>query len=524
MDSRKEVLLKEIESFRFRTISEDIFELYDEYESLCLLTEDSYELLNLGFYRGEAYFRLGYYQKSQELINSCLLKHPLPSQPEINAKCHNILGLIYSSMGYQMVALENFLSGLDFATQVEDSRQKTVIQLNMGWLYRDLGDYDKALFYYYRALKEFNYEADNGFYNLKILCYSYIGQIYFKTGRYQEGLDLLEIIELLLKKHSGEFYYICISNLRIRALHFLNEGGKIDTIITEAMKHVTDTVDFLEYSSDYLDLCRYAIAFKPEYARDFIDKLRENTKKVSLPFLMLNVQRLEVTYQEKYADPSAYLEACGEYVKVHQNYELINRKSKLGSLNNIEVLRKVQKECQLYLEQSKLDLMTGLLNKASFEQTVGNILQRKTLSSGRSLSKSSFALAIIDLDHFKEINDTFGHMEGDKALMEIVRFMTDILDDSVILGRIGGDEFGAFWSSVENAEALYNQVSEMQKAFISHCKTSSDMVYDASISIGIMFSDGDPLNYKELFQRADNELYKAKASGRATICLESVLN
>ncbi|MFV0517942.1 MAG: diguanylate cyclase [Aminipila sp.] len=516
MESRKVLLENELESYRFSTIPKKIFDLYNEYESLCRTTNDLQGLLYLEFYRGETNLRLGNYEEAQDIINKCLLNPPAPVTPALRAKCHNILGLIYTAMGYQMVALENFLTGLDFAIQAEDSRQKNVIHVNMGCLYRDLGDYDKALFYYYQALREFTYRESNSFYSLKILCYSYICQIYFKTARYKEGLEILSVIDHLISINPGEFYYISISNIRVRAFHYLMKDDEITKILEEVIKQAHDTEDFLEFSADYLDLCNFIIDFNPKYSRMLIDVLRNNINKISLPFLLLNLQKLEVIYKQNYASKEEFLASCGEYVTAQQHYDIINRSSKLKGLNNIEVLRKVQKQCEIYLEQSKLDLMTGLLNKSSFEDTVSTILQKKS-----SNSSCLFAFAIIDLDHFKKINDTYGHIEGDKALLEIVHFMTDAFDGSAILGRIGGDEFGVFWPFVESISDIYFQISEMQKSFNKHCKKSDDINCDASVSIGIMYSKNKPFSYKELFQRADDQLYKAKAAGRGTISIEN---
>ncbi|MGB3469573.1 MAG: GGDEF domain-containing protein [Erythrobacter sp.] len=157
-------------------------------------------------------------------------------------------------------------------------------------------------------------------------------------------------------------------------------------------------------------------------------------------------------------------------------------------------------------ESNSRDPLTGLLNRATFEQSMRTMLPRAQ-TEGRSLS-----LVVADIDHFKQVNDIWGHQAGDLAIAGFGDLIRDMVRDCDKCGRIGGEEFCiAVWDcDSAPAERLADRI---RKAFgrLEHEGLSDDIRLTASFGLATA-RPGE--TYEDLFARADTALYAAKSNGR----------
>ncbi len=168
-------------------------------------------------------------------------------------------------------------------------------------------------------------------------------------------------------------------------------------------------------------------------------------------------------------------------------------------------LLEAQKARDAYKEQAETDALTGVLNKAAVEKYV-----RKNLAALTSSEKVSDAFVIVDLDHFKEANDTQGHQYGDDILKDFAHALIRLTRHRDIVGRFGGDEFVLYLRNIPEAaipplaQRLLNaahQLDPVQKPPLS-------------ASIGIALINRAGLTYDEIFYQADKALYAVKEAGR----------
>jgi diguanylate cyclase (GGDEF)-like protein len=153
--------------------------------------------------------------------------------------------------------------------------------------------------------------------------------------------------------------------------------------------------------------------------------------------------------------------------------------------------------------RASIDFMTGLLNRESF-LTKTKFRRRKT---------DAGYLLMIDVDYFKQINDTHGHQTGDEALLAIVSVMKKQIRDTDILGRIGGEEFALFLSDM-GPERAWDMAEAIRRNVERIVFTPSDnVVHPLTVSIGIAPAPGKERMY-EIMNHADHSLYGAKHSGR----------
>ncbi|MGH9485774.1 MAG: GGDEF domain-containing protein, partial [Terriglobales bacterium] len=160
-------------------------------------------------------------------------------------------------------------------------------------------------------------------------------------------------------------------------------------------------------------------------------------------------------------------------------------------------------------QQARTDVLTGLLNRRALELNA----QRELAASRRE--HTPLAVLAMDLDHFKSLNDTYGHAAGDYALAAAARLLSQCLRNSDHLARLGGEEFVAILPARDAeraaivAERLRSRLQQLRVDYDGHALA-------LTVSIGIATA-GPGDNWPGLLQRADVALYEAKRAGRNCI-------
>ena len=166
------------------------------------------------------------------------------------------------------------------------------------------------------------------------------------------------------------------------------------------------------------------------------------------------------------------------------------------------------KEQNLVLSMVSKDSLTGVYNRRAFDQLIEHMRDKYAHTD------NSFVLLLIDLDHFKIVNDTFGHPVGDRVLKTIASLIHSEIRAEDILARLGGDEFAILLpkSGIGNAAETANRLLKMAQELRFEDKTPLNI----SFSIGISANFGGKIGTSELYKQADKALYQAKQKGRNT--------
>lgn len=163
---------------------------------------------------------------------------------------------------------------------------------------------------------------------------------------------------------------------------------------------------------------------------------------------------------------------------------------------------------QLYRNQMDTDLLTGIANRTGGSRSFSHLLQVASQSS------QPLCLAVLDLDHFKQVNDRYGHEEGDRVLREFGEFLKQHCRAGDVLARWGGEEFIIAMLGLNRASGV-KRMNEIRKAWRSQTFTSVKGEYfQVSFSGGVAQYPLDGSNFQVLYRTADAALYKAKAAGR----------
>jgi diguanylate cyclase (GGDEF)-like protein len=155
------------------------------------------------------------------------------------------------------------------------------------------------------------------------------------------------------------------------------------------------------------------------------------------------------------------------------------------------------------------DSLTGLLNQGAFRERLQQSIDRHLKSGQR------FAIMFLDLDHFKYINDSFGHLVGDMLLVEVSQRLQDCLRSSDVIARFGGDEFVILLTNIDRIEDAVQVADRITKALENPFLLEEQEVF-ISTSMGIMMGQDADVDADRILTNADWALYSAKAKGKAT--------
>lgn len=172
------------------------------------------------------------------------------------------------------------------------------------------------------------------------------------------------------------------------------------------------------------------------------------------------------------------------------------------------ILLKKQKD-EVIFNQANYDQLTGLPNRNLFKDQLNREI-RKSNRNGQSLS-----LMFLDLDHFKDINDTLGHDKGDKLLKEVADRLTSCVRETDTVSRLGGDEFAIILPEINNKARIETIAQKIINKLSSPFYLDKKQIdYYISTSIGIVIYPDDGSDMKSLMKHVDQAMYAAKQSGR----------
>ncbi len=191
-------------------------------------------------------------------------------------------------------------------------------------------------------------------------------------------------------------------------------------------------------------------------------------------------------------------------VRVH---DLKKRNRSLGTVSLLTDITDDKLARENLIRRAETDSMTKILNRDSFRNKVSKMINENQ-DEGKYCS-----LFILDIDNFKLINDTYGHMTGDEVIWEVVRIINSTSRQNDFVGRLGGDEFIMFL--FDSDKIICSMIAErINKSIENHEFRSEKRHFHTSLSIGIVNTVMMNLKFEELYDKADQALLEAKNQGK----------
>ncbi len=175
-----------------------------------------------------------------------------------------------------------------------------------------------------------------------------------------------------------------------------------------------------------------------------------------------------------------------------------------------ERTKELEEQKKIAENLARIDPLTGLNNRRAFFE-YGQLLEHQTARHNQH-----FSIIMLDIDHFKRINDSYGHEIGDEALKALAKSLNATVRSSDILGRLGGEEFAIIMPHANSKEAT--MMSERLKRVISKIVLSDkEQKVRFTVSFGVAECNEKTTSFQQVLSNADKALYQAKSNGRNTL-------
>jgi diguanylate cyclase (GGDEF)-like protein/PAS domain S-box-containing protein len=265
-------------------------------------------------------------------------------------------------------------------------------------------------------------------------------------------------------------------------------------------------------SMAYTDITGYTIddinQFSPEefaqlFHEDDVDSVFKHIDKI--------INALDESYSEveyRFKKKAGGWVWCLSRDKVFSWDENNRAESFIGTFIDITRIKNLELELK---DQARLDYLTGVDNRRSLNEKLNHEFNRS------QRYKRSFSLLMIDIDNFKEINDTYGHNIGDDILVHLARQIKQIARDSDTTARYGGDEFIVILPEVGREQALMMAERIRDEFGASSSEFFKQNGQKPTISVGVSTLDENLSSSADLMKAADVALYQAKAAGRNNV-------
>ncbi|MEN6472067.1 MAG: diguanylate cyclase [Clostridiaceae bacterium] len=515
-------LLHRSDSKRSRTICESLLVTGEELKDNTLMGFAYYYLAESHFVENEYPLFV-----SNLLLG---LKYQLqPPAPSLLAKSYNMLGINATYAGDISMAMDHYLNSLQYAEQVGAPYALAIANFNIGMLYHDLTDMEAAIAFLKKALAGFEASppTEDRQRNMS-LTYSALASCHLEAGDTVSALRYFEQQDKKRDKMHGDALITALS-FEIKYYHAVGDHPRWNAAVEAMLTTIENAASWLGVFDDLFLLCGFLhkVGYFDQLWR-LLCAMKALIFQSDITDMMLKFITYKACYYQGKGLQEEYLSACAEYFALSKRLEKENQVSMKNNIKLREDLEKIktkqqqmQTENMLLLDKSRRDFLTNLPNREWLNEYAEAAFSRAFQSRTR------LAIEILDIDKFKQYNDTLGHMAGDRYLQALSNLLHALIERGLFCARHGGDEFVIIYENrtdsevLEIAESLRQDVMTLSLAE----RDGGDPYPSITVSQGICSSL--PMPWERLwdyFHAADQALYRAKSTGRNAIRLTPFLS
>lgn len=494
-------------------IKEDMNKLYE----VANQQQDYYFMSVALYYKAYISLATGHYQDCLlQGIEGMTLCEEYPDSPYYVQLC-NILGVYYGSQKDHINSLNYFLKAY-YTSNNHNPIEQAMFVNNIGTIFQQLGHYDIALTYFLQGadLRKLTLEDMN--INDGIYIVNVIGAL-VRLKKMDELTQWMELYQGYQEKFKDEIEKKENETVRddfhLHQLHLaLYEGNteEIERIVYKMLHVFRNNLDILHTFKNLLEVLDICLELKNKnLCVQVCEALAEIQAKVQDIHNQIALNERIVEMCRIFEDEEALKDALSNYYDSMKKGSCIQKEDmKKNLLMKIEMERLVHKQNEIIkrneelLKNNELDDFTRIYHKESFRKHVSEELQH-------ILPDQYGALFVIDIDCFKNINDTYGHLAGDEVLLQVANILKSSLRTGEYAGRIGGDEFSIYLKNIYAKDYVEEKAEQILKK-IRNIETDS-IAGEITASIGICMS-GQASSYEAVFAKADEAMYRMKEQGK----------
>ena len=490
---------------------EEILQKASRLLEIAQLHQDSYYIAAALYFQAYYEFSRGNYK---ECLQHCFQSEEYCEKNEylkILAYIHNLQGIVYSDLGDFLTSLHFLLKAYYLTMDHPEFEYHYAIINNLGTLFHDIDCEQRGIEYFIRAFQErrkmhLEFSLNDGIILTNILM------VYMKMNRAAEAAPWYETF---LRYFKDNDHVVLTENrimISIFELWHRKDIAKLKQRLYDFLEAAPHTSDYKNTVRNYMDCIHICISLK---LKDQAYLLYRNLEKMeshhpnSINSARLADIKVELAMQ--------FCSKEERFLHLLEAYRLNRKAREQEKRNNLQsMMNKMDLENALYeqhiilqrneelLRSNKLDPFTEVLNKTAFRNHVLEAIRGK-----RADEKGTFF--ILDIDNFKIINDTCGHLVGDQVIMKVAANLQNNLREEDLVGRIGGDEFCMYLNHISCIEDIEKNALRI----IDNIRNLniSKLQKQLTVSMEICIVDIEK-DFEDIFMKADHALYEAKANGR----------
>lgn len=440
------------------------------------------------------------------------------------ARVYNVMGITSVSRGNTVAAMEYYMSGLYICEEHDVKSVQSSIELNLGYLHLDAGVYKEAEEYFLKAYNEYvRTPAEKRRNETLTMIYTNLATCNLLADELDKAKEYIGRLKDECQASFGNMDYIYVECLEVRFHHICGDYESRDKIIDDVKRRLSGNVLIMDIFDDIYDFCNLMIEIdRLEVMQEIIEKLDEPIKKTQINNLKRKFITLKIKLYMKNGDKEACDGALISFFELSEKLEKDKQKmiaSILHVRNSVDKMedkqRVLEAEKLKLLEMSETDQLTGIANRYRLVQYAQASLERC------KRERIPLSYEVLDIDYFKQYNDTYGHQVGDECIKAVAGILSDIQNDSIFAARYGGDEFVVIYVGmsvvevVRTAEVLKRRVQELGSVYKG---TGVDVGVTISQGICHCIPEEDSKDRDYLYS-ADIMLYNVKRKKRNGICV-----
>lgn len=482
-------------------------------------------LLGFAYYHsGETYYGLNDSEKLFQYISKALTCLDESEQWELMAKAYNIMAIVSTNQGNIPVAMDYYLTGLSYCKKGNIADIENMINLNLGTIYLNNGQYKDALGYFEKCYSYIRVHKDMLGYLTVITCvYLGIGRCYLKQGMLEKAGKYCDKLDAECMPDLENIDVICVQCFKACYYHQIGREAARDFCIEEIYDCIKAEFAIMDVFDDLYDVCMLLLELdRNEILWEILKVLEELTRRANIVNLQRKIISLKIKYYRANGKGAEFLQAAGLHYQLTEMVEQENQnmiKSMMDVRNSLEQAneqRRIVEEANLRLQQkSETDQLTGLANRYRLNAYSENVFDRC------KQNRTPMAVEILDIDYFKQYNDNYGHQAGDICISAIADELKKMQNERVFCARYGGDEFIIIYENM-TLEEITNEAEGLRRRIMT---LKMEHRYSLALPIvtvtqGICYDVpvGENKNW-DFLHTADMMLYRVKKQCRNNICI-----
>jgi diguanylate cyclase (GGDEF)-like protein len=488
---------------------------------------------NLYYTIGRAYNVMSNLEEALRSFTAAMYAFQSTKNVEMEAKCLSSIGGVYEKVGDYTTTYDYTYTALEKALKTGNRLLEARLMNDLGYTHVILGEYDKAMNYLIPCVQYLESSEDA---LLLSFAKDSLAHAYFGLGRIEEALEN-EKQAVELSRQDGNWYGVAsflgyigtIYNARgeyEQALACVDDAQRI----AEERGYEMEACNAHRYRAEiYTAMGKYNKAIE-EYKLgvDIAKRIRTLRLLYEMYEAMAEVCKLNDDYKSALHYFEMYHAAKDAALKERETQERryrqvidqaksARREADLLQIKNDQLENEIneRKLLQQKLEQlAKTDPLTNLINRRAFFTQAALAYERARRY------QEPFGIILFDLDHFKEVNDTYGHQIGDQVLAKLGQRLKELAGDDDLVCRFGGEEFILLiaGADINKAHDFAKQIKQMMTAPIETAEKPIQIHASYGVSA---FDHTAVVSLDKLIERADDAMYYSKENGRNRITISS---